>query len=108
LYEQAVEAVRTYTQSSNDKSVEVRDSADGSAAISYNLGLTHRAMVICPRRAEGKAISGNKVALNGTILAGTLMVKGEEEWNTLLNDESQLSDVLSAIGIPSAKTAEKL
>ncbi|KAH7360419.1 Ap4A phosphorylase-like protein II [Rhexocercosporidium sp. MPI-PUGE-AT-0058] len=75
--------------------------------ISYNLGFTARAIVLCPRATEGleiKDVYGNltgPIALNGTVLGGTLLVKSEEEWNVLRNDESKLTDVLQAIGLPS-------
>ncbi|RDL40675.1 uncharacterized protein BP5553_00654 [Venustampulla echinocandica] len=77
--------------------------------ISYNLGLTNHVMVLCPRTSEGPKISSatgeiiGPIALNGTILGGTLLVKNEEEWQALRNDESKLMDILDTIGIPSAK-----
>ncbi|KAG4442638.1 hypothetical protein IFR05_001894 [Cadophora sp. M221] len=76
------------------------------SSISYNLGFTDRAIVLCPRTSEGLKIedsSGNiigPIALNGTVLGGTLLVKSEEEWDVLRNDESKLIDVLKAIGLP--------
>ena len=66
-------------------------------------------MVLCPRAAEGMKISNNSgdevgsVSLNGTVLGGTLLVKNEDEWDALRNDESKLKDVLSIIGIPPIK-----
>jgi ATP adenylyltransferase len=77
--------------------------------ISYNLGLTDRVMVLCPRVSEGTKIKDSNredvgpVALNGTVLGGTLLVKREAEWVALRNDESKLKDVLSAIGFPPSK-----
>lgn len=68
--------------------------------------MTTSGMAIVPRRNEGAAIKNGQgvevgsVALNGTLLAGTLMVKLEDEWNTLRNDELQLDEILTAIGIP--------
>jgi ATP adenylyltransferase len=76
------------------------------ASISYNLGLTDRSMVLCPRTSDGTEISGEngdpigRVSLNGTILGGTLLVKSEEEWNVMREDASKLYEVLHAIGIP--------
>ena len=80
----------------------------GSSAISYNLGMTDTSIVLIPRRAEGLVISSpgqeprntEPIALNGTVLAGTLLVKNEFEWTTLKNDETKLSTVLEAIAIP--------
>ena len=40
------------------------------------------------------------VALNGTILAGTLMVKFEEEWNQLRENPWLLNEVLRIVGVP--------
>jgi ATP adenylyltransferase len=80
-----------------------------SSPISYNLGMTTRGMVVCPRTSEGLVIKTSKgesighVALNGTLLAGTLLVKSEIEWDTLRSDESKLHDILGSIGINSNK-----
>ena len=40
------------------------------------------------------------VALNGTMLAGTLMVKYQEEWDVLRAEPERLDTLLEAIGIP--------
>ncbi|PLN82885.1 HIT-like protein [Aspergillus taichungensis] len=84
----------------------------GPAAISYNLAMTESTMMICPRKSESAQIavdtnSSNEavadagiVALNGTILAGTLMVKAEAEWNELRRNPESLARVLAAIGFP--------
>jgi ATP adenylyltransferase len=45
------------------------------------------------------------IELNGTVLAGTLLVKNEVEWNTLNHDDSQLLKLLKVIGIPSPDLA---
>jgi ATP adenylyltransferase len=63
-------------------------------------------MVLCPRASEGMKIKDSNgediglVALNGTVLGGTLLVKSEAEYSALRNDKSRLVDVLSAIGFP--------
>lgn len=68
--------------------------------------MTTSGMAIVPRRNEGATIRNSQgvevgsVALNGTLLAGTLMVKLEDEWNALRDDELQLDEILTAIGIP--------
>jgi ATP adenylyltransferase len=78
--------------------------------VSYNLALTDRAMVLCPRMSEGLQInSGNgdligPISLNGTILGGTLLVKTEQEWDALIKHEEKLRDILQAIGVPSVTT----
>ncbi|PMD20322.1 HIT-like protein [Hyaloscypha hepaticicola] len=86
--------------------------SEKTSPISYNLALTDRAMVLCPRMSEGLQInSGNgdligPISLNGTILGGTLLVKTEQEWDALIKNEEKLKDILQAIGVPSA-TNEK-
>ena len=78
--------------------------------ISYNLAITDKAMVLCPRTREGieiqtdSGILAGPVALNGTLLAGTALVKNEAEWNALRNDSLKLREVLMSIGLPSAGT----
>ncbi len=80
--------------------------------MSYNLALTDRAMVLCPRISEGLKInSGNgdligPISLNGTILGGTLLVKTEQEWDALVKNEETLKDILQVIGVPSATNEE--
>ncbi|KAG5994518.1 hypothetical protein E4U54_003063 [Claviceps lovelessii] len=79
---------------------------EGPALISYNLGLTSTRMVLCPRLAEGGPVLGlegeevGRLALNGTVLAGTALVKSEGEWEALRRRPSGLVDVLRRIGIP--------
>lgn len=75
------------------------------ARISYNMAMTKDSMVLCPRKAEGAPITdaqGNevgKLALNGTVLAGTALVKSEAEWNALREDPEQLWRILGRIGV---------
>lgn len=76
----------------------------GRVKISYNLAITTSTMAICPRMAEGAHLFSNEeedsmVSLNGTILAGTLMVKAEREWNALRGDATRLEKLLGAIGV---------
>jgi hypothetical protein len=80
--------------------------------ISYNLALTTSLITICPRRAEGCAIpglEGSMVALNGTILGGTLMVKERAEWDALREREGEgeggIDEVLREVGFPNASAA---
>lgn len=83
--------------------------SSGPAAISYNLAMTDSMMMICPRRNESSRISVDAavsrdiadagiIALNGTILAGTLMVKAEAEWDKLRHNPEALVNVLADIG----------
>ncbi|KAK3939306.1 putative inositol phospholipid synthesis protein scs3p protein [Diplogelasinospora grovesii] len=79
---------------------------DGPCSISYNLAMTRNVMVLAPRLAEGAAVYGQdgeevgKLSLNGTVLAGTALVKSQAEWDALRNDPGQLTAVLGKIGLP--------
>ena len=76
------------------------------ARISYNLALTRTTMAILPRTQEGSSVStGGEtpdgfVSLNGTVLAGTALVKNEAEWDALRHDPSHLLRVVGKIGVP--------
>lgn len=72
------------------------------ARLSYNLALTRKSMGIIPRAAEGSSVTpdGGMLSLNGTVLAGTALVKSEAEWDALRSDPSRLEDVLLRIGVP--------
>lgn len=96
LYKRAVRAAAPH----------VVAATEGEAQISYNFAMTNTTMALCPRTAEGMRIKdeeGNEigsVALNGTVLAGTVLVKNKAEWDTLKASNTILSDVLGAIGVP--------
>ncbi|TGO57129.1 hypothetical protein BCON_0069g00230 [Botryotinia convoluta] len=83
-----------------------------ASPISYNLGLTNESMVLCPRTSEGLEIKNfdghiiGSVALNGTLLAGTLLVKSETEWDAVRKDEGILVSVLKTIGVPLLNTVD--
>lgn len=89
---------------SNSDATKVEE--NGSTVSSYNLAMTTERMAICPRRQEGAGIPGagpdSYVAINGTILGGTLMVKDEAEWDTLRQGDSSaiLDGLLSSLGYP--------
>jgi ATP adenylyltransferase len=106
LYSQCHSAVQAYAKTYPETLI-FNESTDGSSTFSYNLGMTTTSMVLCPRRKEGELLhdtDGSEigfVAFNGTLLAGTLMVKGEREWNYLRKEEGVLDTVLDSIGIPS-------
>ncbi|KAM4057177.1 ATP adenylyltransferase domain-containing protein [Hirsutella rhossiliensis] len=86
------------------------DEGEGEARISYNLAMTEDTLVVCPRRAEGGEVrrpaegGGGEVvgrlALNGTVLAGTALVRKQEEWDALREDPGGLVRVLGRIGVP--------
>ncbi|KAL2831813.1 ATP adenylyltransferase-domain-containing protein [Aspergillus cavernicola] len=86
-------------------------STSGPAVISYNLAMTESMMMICPRRSTSAVISvddatredvaeAGVVELNGTILAGTLLVKAEAEWDEVRRTPNSLMKVFEAIGYP--------
>lgn len=83
---------------------EVR--TEGEAKISYNFAMTSRSMALCPRTAEGAVIQNKTgedigmVSLNGTVLAGTALVKNRAEWDALREDPDMLLGVLKGIGLP--------
>lgn len=84
----------------------------GKTVLSYNLAMTAERLAICPRRQEAAVIPGagpeSSVAINGTILAGTLMVKDEEEWDVLRKDHSLIDGILTSIGYPLAAWAQRV
>ncbi|KAK5153041.1 hypothetical protein LTR04_006274 [Oleoguttula sp. CCFEE 6159] len=109
LYEAAASAVRSYIRS-HPGDLELHSGEGGAAPISYNLAFTTAGMIICPRKKEGGLLRRDdgtevgSVALNGTILAGTLMVKDEGEWALLKNDNGKLNELLRAVGLPQEYT----
>jgi sulfate adenylyltransferase (ADP) / ATP adenylyltransferase len=105
LYQAAEKAVQEFIGSNPSYKHLINPNA-GTGEISYNLSMTSSAMGICPRRSEGLVIpretseESGFVALNGTMLAGTLMVKSPEEWKSLQTSSAAFDSVLEAIGIP--------
>ncbi|QKX54069.1 uncharacterized protein TRUGW13939_01152 [Talaromyces rugulosus] len=104
LYRAAVEVSST-TLDSVEKAEKLAQSV-GPAAISYNFAMTESAMMICPRRSEiaylnnknNNGTDTGKISLNGTILAGTLMVKQESEWDELRNEPEKINFLLADVG----------
>ncbi|KAI3343567.1 HIT-like domain-containing protein [Ustulina deusta] len=98
LYKRAVRAVIANLEAAEE----------GEAQISYNFAMTSTCMALCPRIAEGVSIkdgNGNEignVSLNGTVLAGTALVKNQVEWDALRTTSMMLPGVLGGIGVPSA------
>ncbi|RMZ76163.1 hypothetical protein DV738_g5109, partial [Chaetothyriales sp. CBS 135597] len=83
------------------------DKEGGEVAFSYNLAMMPDVLAICPRRVESASIPGldssHSVSVNGTILAGTLMVKEQQEWDALLSKDGALDGILETIGYPVAQ-----
>ncbi|KAF8251643.1 hypothetical protein K440DRAFT_637588 [Wilcoxina mikolae CBS 423.85] len=65
---------------------------------SYNLGVTKEWIVVAPRVSEGR------VGVNGTVLAGEVMVKMEEDWEFVRN--GGLGEVLRGIGVVNETAGE--
>jgi len=99
LLKAALSAAKCPGQPLND-SIEIEK--EGQTTFSYNLAMTTERMAICPRRTEAVAVPGggpeSSVALNGTILAGTLMVKHESDWDILRQNPLLLDDMLASVG----------
>lgn len=117
LYESLYKMASAALESSHDGMVlpvNPVESGLKATTISYNLAMTTSTMVICPRRREGSMFVaeheasslGNRsrigpVALNGTMLAGTLIVKTETEWDALRggNGATYLKTILEDVGV---------
>ena len=75
--------------------------------------MTTDGMVILPRRSEGtmlKREDGSEVgfvALNGTTLGGTMMVKHQQEWDLLREKPEMLDNILIEIGFPKVTQRSK-
>lgn len=85
---------------------EARIQVDGRTTFSYNLAMTSTLMAILPRREESSRIPNvneGSVAINGTILAGTMMVKAEDEWSRLRQHSEIAQQILRDISFPRAQ-----
>ncbi|KAI3394485.1 hypothetical protein diail_2619 [Diaporthe ilicicola] len=102
--------VRLYREACRAAGLDDEDLGDLSAGdvparISYNLAMTRTSLVVCPRLAEGDVVRDRdgqevgRLALNGTVLAGTALVKSEKEWDALRDDPGQLWEILGKIGV---------
>ena len=83
-------------------------SRDGRTTFSYNLAMTAEVMAILPRKAEATGIPGvadSSIAVNGTILAGTMMVKSEEEWERLRKQPEHVLKILDDITYSKTRNA---
>ncbi|KPM38269.1 hypothetical protein AK830_g8292 [Neonectria ditissima] len=107
LYRQACRAVAAHAGETQTDETTIENEAitEGEARISYNLALTKDTLVVCPRLAEGAVVVSEDgallgtLSLNGTLLAGTALVKNEVEWEALKKDPEGLLQVLKRIGV---------
>jgi ATP adenylyltransferase len=113
LYQLAKAAIDDFI-ASNPGQLALHATDGGALPISYNLAMTTSGMAIIPRRSEGYMLrheDGDEIGLvelNGTVLAGTLMVKLEKEWIALKAKPQHLDAILAAIGIPRTPQTTKL
>ncbi|KAF5018256.1 hypothetical protein F66182_9772 [Fusarium sp. NRRL 66182] len=105
LYRKACRAVAFYTKDP----MHVQEApAKGPTRISYNMAMTKDTLVVCPRLAEGVSLKNQDgdvlgtISFNGTLLAGTALVKNELEWEALKRDPEALHHVLKDVGVPTA------
>ena len=70
------------------------------------MAMTTTAMILAPRVSDGISLHSGlgHVSLNGTILAGTLMVKQKEQWEYFKSNPSALDDVICSVGVHEAST----
>ncbi|KAF2856996.1 Ap4A phosphorylase-like protein II [Plenodomus tracheiphilus IPT5] len=105
LYSAAQAAIHGFIASDPER-LASHSTEGGDSSFSYNLAMTTSGMVILPRRCEGTMLrheDGNEagfVALNGTALGGTMMVKHRVEWDLLRKRPELLDYILSQIGLP--------
>ncbi|RDA94784.1 hypothetical protein CP533_4224 [Ophiocordyceps camponoti-saundersi (nom. inval.)] len=90
--------LRLYRKACRALGVDADGQVDGEARVSYNLAMTAGRLVVCPRRAEGDG----EVSLNGTLLAGTALVKSEDVWEALVREPGRLKGVLERVGVARA------
>lgn len=112
LYHAANDAVGNFVEA-HPELLTLQSIDEGDSSFSYNLAMTTAGMVILPRRAEGTMLWSDDgrevgfVALNGTTLGGTMMVKYQAEWDLLRKQPELLDHILQAIGIPRADSPIK-
>ena len=86
--------------------LELHENSEGDLPFSYNLGMTTTTLMLVPRRRDGSVLrnsNGTEIgfaAFNGTILAGTMMVKKQEEWDLLRGNDELLNELLQNVGLP--------
>lgn len=112
LYGLAKDAVNDFIAKSPGE-FALHRTEEGDSPISYNMAMTTEGMVVIPRRSEGTMLRSSDgsetgfVALNGTTLGGTMLVKNQAEWDVLRSQRGKLDSILNAIGIPRDIEASK-
>lgn len=100
------------TPAVDDADTVVSDKREGEVEISYNLAMTTSRMVVCPRLKDGSSFplpSGEmgEAKLNGTLLAGTVLVKERPEFEAIISNPGILEDILSNIGVRNPDTIHR-
>lgn len=96
----------TISQTLQDlKSTPITNPSTNETSFSYNLALTNSTIAIFPRSKEGTNLKDlpefdDLIQINGTILAGTLMVKSKPAWDMLRSQPHLIDDLLEEIGYP--------
>lgn len=101
----AVQENKSSTDVTTDKLLQVVRST-----FSYNLAMTCDIMAILPRRNESASLpemADSLISINGTILAGTLMVKSEQEFEAMKKDPTLLDYILKEITFPGPQVTTK-
>lgn len=112
LFARSVRAYDEFAGTGFADSRPIDPDSEGPSMISYNMAMTSAAMVVCPRRSDHAWIpldndeskagipTEGQIQLNGTLLAGTLMVKAESEWMALRREPALLHHILTTVAIP--------
>ncbi|AEO58211.1 histidine triad-like protein [Thermothelomyces thermophilus ATCC 42464] len=120
LYRRACAAVLGPTAAAAGASQsEGRPDGEKEARVEYNLAMTRDVMAVAPRVVEGTAVTAaaedgtgrkevGRLALNGTVLAGTALVKTQAEWDALRAEPEQLLEILGRIGVPTVPAPSPL
>lgn len=101
LLKAALASITGDTSLSNVDAVSIDQ--DGQTTFSYNLAMTTEVMAILPRKQDAAVMANSSdgyVFVNGTILAGTLMVRDEGDWSQLHQDPELVLSVLDEITYP--------
>ena len=100
LYSAAIEAIPSFNSDHFSVTNGAQDQSEVS--ISYNLGMLTDVMALCPRKSESGELNGGhgEVWFNGTVIAGTCMLKDEAVWKKIKEEPEMMEGVFDGIGYP--------